>query len=104
MCGRWLLMGLGELGDARAMDSLPPLLADRDRGVRQAVANALDCIDKSWVNSEPARHAIPKLEAAVKDKDYWVRTHAAEALARIGKPEPLSVTHSEQREGEAKLV
>lgn len=35
-----------------------------------------------WFGPE-AKAAIPALEKALKDKDWWVRTSAAEALDRI---------------------
>ncbi|HXG49344.1 MAG TPA: HEAT repeat domain-containing protein, partial [Methylomirabilota bacterium] len=38
--------------------------------------------------TEAARHAVPELKAALKDKEYWVRQAAAEVLARIGDALP----------------
>ncbi len=40
-----------------------------------------------WFGPE-AKAAIPALQKALKDKDWWVRTSAAEALERIKAKKP----------------
>lgn len=65
---------LGRLGDPRAIPQLIEALADSDTDVRQAAVEA--CV---------ALGALPALEEAVQHHAHaWVRSHAAEALGKLG--------------------
>ena len=59
-------------------------LGNKKSEIRAEAATAL-----MWFGPE-AKAAIPALQKALKDKDWWVRTSAAEALERIKakKPKP----------------
>lgn len=67
---------LGQLGDPGAIEGLVISLADAQSTVRKAAAAALRKIDEKWERSTGAQRAIPSLQAATQDKEYWVR-HAA---------------------------
>jgi HEAT repeat protein len=64
------------------------MLVDAEPVVRHAAANALQIIDAAWRLSPDAQKAIPQLEAALKDSEYWVRESAVKALARIRGQQP----------------
>jgi len=68
---------LGEIGDARAIESLIAVLKDKEQKVRKAATEALGKI------GEPA---VESLIAALKDKEQKVRKAATEALGKIGEP------------------
>ena len=74
---------LGQIGDARAVESLIAALRDRNSAVRQAAAEALGRIGDT--------HAVEPLIAELRDGYSNVRQAAAEALVKIGLPavEPL---------------
>jgi HEAT repeat protein len=66
---------LGQIGDVRAVEPLIALLNEKDRGVREATAEALGNIGDN--------RAVESLTKALGDEDISVRMVAAEALARI---------------------
>jgi len=78
-------MALGQIGDARAVDSLIAALKDENSNVRGNIADALGKIGD--------KRAVVPLIFALKDKDYGVRRAAVDALGKIGQPavEPLLV-------------
>jgi HEAT repeat protein len=73
----------GRISDRRAIEWLVASLADGQLSVRQATAAALGRIDPDWQRSEEAKHAIPRLEAAMQHRDYWVRHAASAALNKF---------------------
>jgi len=54
----------------------------KELGNKKAEQRAEAASALMWFGPE-AKAAIPALEKALKDKDWWVRTSAAEALERI---------------------
>jgi HEAT repeat protein len=101
---------LGEIGDARAVESLIAALKDSDADVRQAAAGALDKMDWQpdqdeneaayWVaKGEWSRcvrigeAAAEPLIAVLKGSGHEAREAAVEALGQLGEPavEPLIV-------------
>lgn len=73
----------GRIGDRRAIEWLVASLADGQLSVRQATSAALRRIDPDWQRSEEAKHAIPRLEAGMQHRDYWVRHAASAALNKF---------------------
>jgi HEAT repeat protein len=74
---------LAQLRDHRAIEALVGTLTDTQTSVRQAAASALRVTNEEWEKSEGARKAVPRLQAALKDREYWVRHCAADTLNRI---------------------
>jgi HEAT repeat protein len=74
---------LAQIKEPRSIEALVGALTDTQTSVRQAAASALRLIDAEWEKSTGARAAIPRLQAALKDREYWVRHSAAETLNRI---------------------
>lgn len=74
---------LARMQDPRSVKALIFALVDKESVVRHGAANALQIINFQWRISEEAQKAIPFLEAAQKDDEYWVREAATKALARI---------------------
>ena len=73
------------MGEPRAITHLTVSLADEQRGIRDAAAEALGRIHPCWDQTEAAEAAISQLEASLKSREYWVRQAAAEIVARITK-------------------
>jgi HEAT repeat protein len=82
--------GLAELGDRRAIEPLVLALIDEQDTVRQAAVKALCKLDAHWEKTDAAYRTVPRLKGALKDKEYWVRQSAADALARIGNMLPAA--------------
>lgn len=76
-------VAFGRIGDRRAIEPLVSALADGQLSVRQATAAALRRIDPDWQRSAEARRAIPRLEASMQHRDYWVRHAASAALSKF---------------------
>ena len=74
---------LGQIGDARAVDPLIPLLNDEDKYVRIIVAEALGKIRDA--------KAVEALTAALQDKERSVRWSAANALKQISPDEKYEI-------------
>jgi HEAT repeat protein len=74
---------LTKLGDRRAIAPLIVALADAQSSVRHAAACALRDIAPEWERASEALAAIPELRAACKDREYWVRHAARDAMQRI---------------------
>jgi len=74
---------LGQLPDARSITPLVLALKDENSSVRQAAKAALRQIDRQWELTPGAQNAIPELEAAINDREYWVAQSAADTLAKI---------------------
>jgi HEAT repeat protein len=77
------VVALGEMGEARVIPQLVAALADPLSSVRQLAAAALHKLDRRWERSELARQAIPALQSAAGDTEYWVRHSALEVLKRL---------------------
>lgn len=77
--------GLAQLNDKRAIGPLLLTLVDEQDSVRQVAGAALGLLDLRWEQSEAAKAAMPQLQEAMRNGDYWVRQAAADALARIGR-------------------
>jgi HEAT repeat protein len=71
------------MGEPAAIEGLVLALTDEERAVRQTAEAALDRIDANWVASESARQATSQLEASLNDPRGWVRSAAAQVLARL---------------------
>jgi len=76
---------LGEIRDRSAVHSLVNALVDPQLSVRTLAASALRKIDAKWEQLEQAALAIPRLKAALRSNDYWVRQSATEVLAKLEK-------------------
>ena len=74
---------LARMQDPKSVKGLIQAMVDKESVVRHGAANALQIINFQWRISEEAQKAIPFLEAAQKDEEYWVREAATKALARI---------------------
>jgi len=74
---------LGQLPDPRSITPLVLSLKDENSSVRQAAKAALRQIDRQWELTPGAQNAIPELEAAINDREYWVAQSAADTLAKI---------------------
>ncbi|MCI0745775.1 MAG: HEAT repeat domain-containing protein [Verrucomicrobia subdivision 3 bacterium] len=74
---------LGRIRDRRAIGPLVVALTDSQSSVRQAAAVALRDIDAHWEGSAEVQSAVPELNTALKDRDYWVRHAARDTLTRI---------------------
>ena len=74
---------LGQIGDARSIGPLVLALKDEQSSVRSIVGGALRRIDYNWEKSDAAKAVLPELKAALKDKEYWVRQAAAQAMQKI---------------------
>lgn len=74
---------LGKLRDPRSVGALIETLVDPESAVRHGASNVLQIIDCDWRWSKEAEEAVPRLEAALNDSEYWVREAAAKALNRI---------------------
>jgi HEAT repeat protein len=80
---RNVVEALGLLGHPSALEPLVLMLKDEQASVRTLVPIALRNIDPNWEQSEAAWGALPKLKAALNDREYWVRQAAAQALQRL---------------------
>lgn len=74
--------------DRIAISSIIEALIDEDERVRLDAAHALregvgPDIERFFVDSEAAKDAIPILRTALKDKDWYVREAAKDALKKI---------------------
>jgi HEAT repeat protein len=78
---------LGRIADRRAVTALVLALTDSQTMVRQNAAFALRGIDPDWDRFDEARAAIPELQNALKNREYWVRQAAREAIKRIESAE-----------------
>lgn len=87
-------IALGKIGDMRAIKNLVLLLIDRHEPVRKAAEVALTKIDAFWETSHGAQNAMPQVEAATKDDDYWVK-HSANALLKRLKGEKATAPDAE---------
>jgi HEAT repeat protein len=74
---------LGQIPDPRSIGPLVLALKDENSSVRQAAKGSLRQIDRQWEISPGAQSAIPELEAALTDREYWVAQSAADTLAKI---------------------
>ena len=67
-----------------AIWALAITLIDGQSSIRQAAAYALRRIEPYWERSAAAARAIPRLQAALKSSEYWVRHSATDALKKLG--------------------
>jgi HEAT repeat protein len=74
---------LGTIGEPAAIEALVLAMTDEERAVRHAAEMALARIDPNWICSEAAQRAAPQLEAALNDQRGWVRSAAAQVLAKL---------------------
>ncbi len=87
---------LAQIRERRAIEwRLVAALTDSQTAVRQAAAAALKLIEPQWEKSDEARRAIPHLKSSLKEREYWVRHSAADALRRIenADPESSAISH-----------
>ena len=91
------MVALGDIGDARSVESLLVTLKDESARVRYMAVEALDKIgdaravdpliealkDKGWLELASGDGKTGKAKASTK---VWVRQRAVEALARLGDP------------------
>jgi len=74
---------LTKIGGVVAISSLVLLLTDGDEAVRDAARKSLDQLDPQWPKTDAAKRAVPRLEAALNDENYWVGLAATTALKLI---------------------
>lgn len=74
---------LSKLRDRQAITALVVALADAQSPVRHAAACALRDIEPDWDRTAEAQRAIPELQTAFRDREYWVRHAARDTLQRI---------------------
>jgi HEAT repeat protein len=96
------VVALGRIGNREAIEPLILMLKDERSLIRHAASAALELIDPDWERSSAARSALPKLQAALTDTEYWVRQTAKETITRIEKAgenlsEDTSITTLSQR-------
>ena len=77
------IAALGELGDRAALLQLVPALLDPETVVRSKAAAALQKIDPSWQDAAVISEALPKIQAALKHPEYWVRHCATKLLEQL---------------------
>jgi hypothetical protein len=85
---RWVAADeLGSMGKdaAYAVDSLIPLLKDKDNDVRKYTAKALGRIGPDAIDS------VPSILMLLEDEDKWVRLEAIDALGYIGHADEATV-------------
>jgi HEAT repeat protein len=78
---------LGKLKQTRAVTALVITLTDSQTSVRTCAAMALRDIESNWDKLPEAKSALPHLREALKDREYWVRQAAREAIQRIENAE-----------------
>jgi HEAT repeat protein len=78
---------LGKLREQRAVTALVLALTDSQTSVRTCAAVALRDIELNWDKLPEAKAALPQLRDALKDREYWVRQAAREAIQRIENAE-----------------
>jgi len=83
------IRSLAEIGDPIANEPLVAALTDEEDSVRGLATTALRRLDRQWEHSNGARSAIPRLKAALKHKEYWVRQAAADVLGKVGEVRPV---------------
>jgi len=77
-------VALGANRDPRAIGPLIAALVDDNKGVREAVGEALDRIDRQWAKSPAAKAAVETLLPALEAEDFERRGAAAGVLGAIG--------------------
>ena len=77
---------LGTIGEPAFVQALVLALTDEERAVRHAAELALGQINTDWPCSEAAQSAMPQLEASLNDQRGWVRSAAAQVLAKLHAP------------------
>lgn len=89
---------LRKIGGAVAISKLATMLIDGDESVRKLARSSLDQIDPNWPQADAARRAIPFLEAALSDDNYWIGLEAAAVLKLIsGDVEPAPPAKAESK-------
>jgi HEAT repeat protein len=84
---------IAKLGGGLAIQKLIPFLIDEEESVRNVTEQALTGIDPGWPKTEAAKKAVPAIEAALQDDNYWVGLNAANVLKRIaGEPQEPAAT------------
>jgi HEAT repeat protein len=78
---------LGKIHETRAIPALVLALTDSQTSVRLCASAALRDIDTDWDKHPAARAALPQLQEALNDREYWVRQAAREAIQRIENAE-----------------
>ena len=76
-------VALGTMGEPVAIEALVLALTDEERAVRQAAGLALGQIDGNWAHSEAAQRASSRIEAKLNDQHAWVRSAAAQVVAKL---------------------
>jgi HEAT repeat protein len=75
-----VITALGQIGDRRAIVPLVPALLDVESAVRTLATATLQRLDRHWEQNETVRQAVPKILAALRHPDYWVRYSATKLL------------------------
>lgn len=78
---------LGRIKHRSAVTGLVLALTDSQTSVRQYASAALREIEFNWETFPEARTALPQLKESLKDREYWVRQSAREAIKRIESAE-----------------
>ncbi|HTB85826.1 MAG TPA: HEAT repeat domain-containing protein [Candidatus Sulfotelmatobacter sp.] len=78
-----VITALGKICDRRAISPLVQAMLDAETTVRSKASGALRTIDRHWEESEAARATLPKIQAALRHPDYWVRHAATKVLEQM---------------------
>ena len=85
---------LGRVGDDSVLEKLVMTSVDENIGVRQAAVRALQRVDPNWHRSERVQRLLPKLQAALKNKDASVQLAASgliQLVSRSTENQPLKI-------------
>jgi HEAT repeat protein len=74
---------LAVLNDRQAILPLVIALLDPESAVRSLASATLLKLDRHWEKNEDIRRIVPKIIAATKHQDYWVRFSADKVLERL---------------------
>jgi len=82
------ISALANLHDRRAIPALVIGLFDEESTVRNLATAALSKLDRRWIQYDGIRRVVPKMEAAQKHADYWVRHTAGQLLEKLKAEAP----------------
>ena len=89
-----VIAALAQLPDRKAITPLVTALYDEESSVRNAAAATLQTIDRRWIQNVDLQQIIPKINNALKHRDYWVRYCAGQLLERLkAQSSPVSPVH-----------
>ncbi len=90
LLGSYLLIAIGQLGQAGGLDAIIKRLDAPQSRVRQAAVGGV----LSWPHPDQARQAIGDLQDRLLDQEATVRSTAAAALGQLGQPGDLRLINA----------